>query len=336
MEDIVVGALIAVRDCRIDSPELWFDLISEVYEELERTADGADLEDFKHQFFDRTGIEGLGDAAEEFIRYVEYNGGIDVVRYVSRADRHSVLYEFEQLVEEASAPSVTADAEDADDEYDENAWNAFLVEYGGYWNGEDDTWDQFVEWFRYHAEDQGLGSPATAFIEYVADESDKVAVFARYGVELAGADDETEAGEETENADPNAWYSFLAEYGPGWNGEEENWEPFKEWFLYYADEHGVETTAAGFLEYAEGESDKVAFFAQYGVTVGETDADDASAVGRQKAEAAATESPVVADEHVNLVAESFAELVSEVPEAAMLSDAEIRQLIDEVAAEYLS
>jgi hypothetical protein len=108
----------------------------------------------------------------------------------------------------------------------------------------------------------------------------------------------------------------------------------------------VTTAATGFVEYAEGEPDKVAFFAQYGVTVGSTDEGDEAlgslaALFDDEAIAAAQEnfasaaSAVLPEEHVDTMSDAFADVMADIPEAAALTEEQMQQLIAEVAAEHL-
>lgn len=69
---------------------------------------------------------------------------------------------------------------------DPDAWNAYLAANGPAWDGTEDTWTQFTDWFLYHGAEAGVGQSAQAFIDYVAAEPDKLAAFAAYGVHLAG------------------------------------------------------------------------------------------------------------------------------------------------------
>ena len=225
-----------------------------------------------------------------------------------------------------------------------DAWYPFLAEHAVEWDGQDATWPRFRRSFLEAADAAGLTAVAIGFLDYAEGEPDRVAFFAQYGVTI-GATAEDEPAE----TDTDAWNAFLAEYGPGWNGDEENWAAFRDWFLFYADERGVGPVAIAFLDYAEGEPDKVAFFAQYGIDVGPADAagaadtasdagdasEEAVAVAQQAADAVVTTSPLVGEEHQQLVSAAFAELLVEVPAAAGLSQAQIQQLIEEVAAEHL-
>ena len=77
--------------------------------------------------------------------------------------------------------------------------------------------------------------------------------------------------------DPDAWTAFLNENGPRWNGDDSVWEQFRDWFAYVAGQQGLADPAEGFLTYVEGQQDKVAAFAAYGVTI--TPSTDTGSVG---------------------------------------------------------
>lgn len=189
MDDVLTDSIIALRDYPISNPELWFDLISQAYEDLERSPDGATLDDFARDFIGLAGIEGFRDAAEEFVRYAEFAGGIEFVRLVSREDRATMLAEFERLRADEPVDEPDDAADDAGDDYDPDAWDTLLAEYGPDWNGDEDNWQPFREWFLYQAEQQGLTTVATDFLDYAEGEPDKTAFFAQYGI-VVGADHE--------------------------------------------------------------------------------------------------------------------------------------------------
>lgn len=65
--------------------------------------------------------------------------------------------------------------------------------------------------------------------------------------------------------DEATWQKFLAENGKLWNGQPEAWDQFRTWFLYQAGQEGLSVPATSFIDYADGQSDKVAAFGQYGV-----------------------------------------------------------------------
>ncbi|HEX5406129.1 MAG TPA: hypothetical protein VFX16_27960 [Pseudonocardiaceae bacterium] len=69
--------------------------------------------------------------------------------------------------------------------------------------------------------------------------------------------------------DESAWNRFLTEDGARWDGTVESWAAFRQWFEYYANAGGFQSPATGLLNYLEPMSapDRVAAFAQYGVTI---------------------------------------------------------------------
>jgi len=88
------------------------------------------------------------------------------------------------------------------------------------------------------------------------------------GQDPASSQDPT-SGQDSASAgyDADSWNAFLAENGPRWNGDDAAWEQFRAWFAYQADQAGLADPAAGFLAYVDGEQDKIAAFAAYGVTI---------------------------------------------------------------------
>lgn len=72
----------------------------------------------------------------------------------------------------------------ADDGYDDAAWQRYLAQNGPRWDGTDAAWPQFMEWFRYHADEGGLGVPAAGLLNYLDGQStpERIATLAQYGV----------------------------------------------------------------------------------------------------------------------------------------------------------
>jgi hypothetical protein len=69
--------------------------------------------------------------------------------------------------------------------------------------------------------------------------------------------------------DDAAWLSYLSSHGPYWDGTEPEWVPFRVWFAYEAQQVGLGGPALALLEYLEAQpvEDRIATFAQYGVTI---------------------------------------------------------------------
>jgi len=68
--------------------------------------------------------------------------------------------------------------------YDEQAWQRFLATNGGQWDGTEQSWPTFREWFAYHANEQHVGQPAEALLRYLDPMSvaDRISTFGQYGV----------------------------------------------------------------------------------------------------------------------------------------------------------
>jgi hypothetical protein len=197
---------------------------------------------------------------------------------------------------------------------DPAAWNAFLAENGPYWDGTEDNWPAFRDWFAYQAGQAGVPHSAGAFLDYAESTGDKAAAFAEYGIPLPAA------GAQEAAEDPAAWNAFLAENGRYWDGTEENWPAFRDWFAYQAAAAGVPQSAGGFLDYAESSGDKADVFAAYGVPL---------ASAAPAGEAAPEPPPGLEDQ----IAAAFADN----PQAlAELSDAEITKLARQAAEALLA
>lgn len=176
------------------------------------------------------------------------------------------------------------------------------------------------------ADASGFADAAEQFVTQLESDGEPlqvVALMAERRTELAGAYASAleAAAADSASEDPAVWNEFLATNGPRWDGTEESWPAFREWFLYYAGEQGVGSTARMFCDYAE-DGDKLQVFTQYGVVV---------------------EAPTVPDDPE--LAQAVAEVVSEVGTAVLeefradeefadLSDDEVRDLLAEVVREF--
>ncbi|GLZ41608.1 hypothetical protein [Actinokineospora sp. NBRC 105648] len=145
-------------------------------------------------------------------------------------------------------------------------------------------WSEFSTALAENAGSAGVdGQTVEQFVEHMAandvDPAGTVEQMARLGTDLPAYHAElTAAAVEPAAADDSAaWAAFLPEHGPRWDGQDASWEQFAAWFRYEADQHGAGTSAAGFIAYAEGQPDKVAVFAQYGVPIAAQPAQDAAA-----------------------------------------------------------
>jgi hypothetical protein len=167
-------------------------------------------------------------------------------------------------------------------------WFALVCEtYEALASEDDQSWDEFCGRLTGAAASEGFPTEAEKFTEYLASVTsaplDVVAAVSDQGQrglaemyrEAIAAAQEDGAGQPEE--DPAAWNAYLAANGPAWDGTEGSWQPYRDWFLYYAVEAGVQGAAENFLEYVDGQQDKIATFAQYGITVGTQSSTDDSA-----------------------------------------------------------
>jgi hypothetical protein len=82
----------------------------------------------------------------------------------------------------------------ADAGYDEAGWAGFLADSLPHWDGTDDSWPAFREWFVAAAEYAGVAAPAGGLVAYLDAQTvpERIATFGQYGQmiqPLAGADD---------------------------------------------------------------------------------------------------------------------------------------------------
>jgi hypothetical protein len=108
----------------------------------------------------------------------------------------------EQDAQQQSPPESQEDAA-VQAGYDEHAWQAYLTQNGPRWDGTDAAWNQFQEWFKYHAGERGLSAPATALLDYLTTQpvDSRITTLATYGVTITppqprGAQEPTEPGEQ--------------------------------------------------------------------------------------------------------------------------------------------
>jgi hypothetical protein len=154
--------------------------------------------------------------------------------------------------------------------------------------------------------------------EALLDSNDQLEGFAyataeRHAGDSAGAADaattETAAG-----YDEPAWQQYLMENGAQWNGDEESWEQFKDWLLYYADEKGFAEPATALLSYLDSQpaEDRIATLAQYGVIINQPQP--------------AADVPVIDDSGT----ENIRAVLGDDPMFADLSEDQLRQMFIEV------
>jgi hypothetical protein len=190
---------------------------------------------------------------------------------------------------------------------DDGAWQEYLAANGTQWDGTEENWPAFVEWFAFYADERGVGEPAAALLAQLGavGVAERIALFGQHGVVITPPEPYDEA----------VWQDYLTTNGTQWDGTEENWPAFVEWFDFYAAERGVGEPATALTQHLGGlaVADRIATFAQYGVHI------------------AAPEVSEVAEEvDVAAVAEA---VVAENPAFADIPEARRRELVDEALAE---
>lgn len=132
---------------------------------------------------------GLTDPAEQpavaaLLHWLDEMPDEDRTATLSSDQLDTAAYELVQT--HAAEPAAQQAAEDG---YDEQAWQAFLTTNGPYWDGTAESWPAFRQWFEYHAAEQGLGSPATALLDFLEAQpaAERVTTFASYGVTITPA-----------------------------------------------------------------------------------------------------------------------------------------------------
>jgi hypothetical protein len=123
----------------------------------------------------------------------------------------SVAYELTQKHGAVQAD----DQAPAESGYDEQEWFAYLAENGPAWDGTEESWGQFREWFTFYAGERGLGEPARALVEHLDGQpaAERIATFAQYGV-IIGPQGSAGAGGEAAATWDEGW-GMLFRVGPG-------------------------------------------------------------------------------------------------------------------------
>lgn len=266
--------------------------------------------------FLQAALEMVGDPALVFAELREI--GPDVA-----AARHRELVDARQ-----SAGDPASGGED------EASWARYLAENAPAWDGVEDSWQGFTEWFIYYAEEAGVAGSAKEFCDYVGASDDKIAVLAAYGVTIAPAAPQGVDGPPGSGGpggeDVGTWTEFLGSNGPRWDGANGSWAEFGEWFAYYADQAGVPQSAVAFLNYVDSAPDRRGAFAEYGIEI----AARPEARGGFAEDADGRDDPHLIEEVVSDIAdEVIADFRDQHPQFAELGDNELRTMIADVVRE---
>lgn len=126
---------------------------------------------------------------EHLLEHLDQLAEDDRANLISSGEIDSLAYQLAQQYDVGDGHQDAGHAEPAAAEtsgYDEQAWHAYLAENGPYWNGTEEAWDQFREWFIYHATERGLGEPATSLLDHLTAQpaAERITTFAQYGVTI--------------------------------------------------------------------------------------------------------------------------------------------------------
>lgn len=125
----------------------------------------------------------------------------------------------------------------------------------------DQDWDAFTAALYTRSRDAGVRDDQVEyFLGQAAAVGDPVAVVAGICADPALPADEPAYGE-------SAWWAFLAEKGPRWDGTADTWAQFREWFSYTAHESGLQVPADRFLDHLENAENRIEVMATYGVEI---------------------------------------------------------------------
>lgn len=134
-----------------------------------------------------------GPVAEQLVGWLDELPDADRTTLLSSDDLLPYAY---QVVSGALAEPSAAEQQDEqyveqpveqqDEHYDEQAWFGYLAENGGRWDGTDESWAGFRDWFQYYATEAGVGTPATLLLDHLGrmPPAERVAAFAEYGVTI--------------------------------------------------------------------------------------------------------------------------------------------------------
>lgn len=154
---------------------------------------GKSWNDLRAYFVERAGLREATDdpLAEDVIGRLDELSDDD--RGVLLGDREKLdgyVYEIARQHADEAAQESPAD----ESNYDEAAWQRYLVDNGAQWDGAESSWGQFREWFLYHAKENGVGYPATGLMTHLDSQSapDRIATLTQYGVTIQPGEQTTE------------------------------------------------------------------------------------------------------------------------------------------------
>ncbi len=141
------------------------------------------------EFLQRLGVQEPGQhpVTEQMFKHLDEMSDDERKNQLSSKQFETVAYGFAQ---EHAASQEQADHGASQGQaggYDEQAWQNYLTTNATQWNGTEETWNQFTQWFLYYAEEHGVTTPATQLIDYLnpLPANQRITELARYGVTIA-------------------------------------------------------------------------------------------------------------------------------------------------------
>ncbi|TDP90007.1 hypothetical protein [Labedaea rhizosphaerae] len=264
-ESVVVSVRHVVETGRAEE---WFAAVCDAFDWC-----GGDWAVLKGLLATAAGERSFGsEVAETFVEFVEQHVADPMGVLTQLCERREELPRwYAELVGRLDQEAPAEHLEEWDD-VTAAQWYTHLTtsnDWAGWAGGGAAEWAEFKEWFLYFAEQQQVRDYASLLLARVErDAGGYTAGFANLGIETAASAPEPEVaagwGERTA-----ARYAELTSgkgWG-GWTGEDEHWDLFTQWFLYYAAEDGDHDDAAAFLAAVEASADKVNAFAEFGIAV---------------------------------------------------------------------
>jgi hypothetical protein len=182
-------------------------------ERLAQDTSGSDWDERWSQFTAQPGVtEYVEDPGVLALKeYLDQRSESDRDALLDSTDAVSLLSQLtaEGIVEPAAAETDATSVAPSEEGYDEGAWQTFAQSYLAQWDGSDETWDQFREWFLYYAAEQSLGLPAQQLLDSASQQTvpERIATFAQYGAHIQPA----AVPEGAEQQDADDMDSLLAE-----------------------------------------------------------------------------------------------------------------------------
>jgi hypothetical protein len=161
-----------------DAAQLFY-AAKDAFERL--AADGAerDWERYAREFEDL----GLDDVIYRLRQNAEVFGMDpgEIVAAFGESDPNELSAYYEQV---AGARQGGEGDGSPEQEFDQAAWEQLLGQASAWWDGAEETWQQFVDYFVYQGTELGIAQAAQDLVDFVVNSGDKVEALRQYGVDV--------------------------------------------------------------------------------------------------------------------------------------------------------